>query len=59
MITQTTVTMTRGCSYCKGRGMRIYSVVSIYQHLCKGKEDLKQEAVKPTEIERCQTFTMG
>lgn len=54
-----TVTMTRGCSYCKGRGMRIDSIVSIYQHLCKGQKGLKQETVKPTEIEVCQTVTMG
>lgn len=40
-MTQTTATMTRGCSYCKGRGMRIYSVVSIYQHLCKGKKRIE------------------
>lgn len=59
MMTQTRVTMTRGCSYCEDRGIRIDSLVSIYQHLCSGKKRLKWETVKSTEIEICQTFTMG
>lgn len=45
MMTETTVTMSRGCSYCKCRGMRIDLVVSIYQHLCMGKKVLRQEKI--------------
>lgn len=68
MMTETTVTMARGCCYCKWAGVRIDLVVSVYRHLYMGKKKKKTytqkkntllyKIAKSTGMKRCKTLTI-
>lgn len=50
MMTETTVTMARGCCYCKWAGVRIDLVVSVYRHFYMGKKKKKHTHKKKHTI---------